>query len=108
LLEIVLEHVIDDMMHSSMNVDVQVADGELIMGDGNMHTEGSISAPYERDGEPGLKYTVVERVLRLLQLLLAHECTRLEIFEYLASYYRVDENATGRVSSSRRADRMLE
>jgi predicted DNA-binding transcriptional regulator YafY len=78
------------------------------MGEGNMLTEGSTMAPDEKVGEPALKYTVVERVFRLLQLLLTNECTRLEIFEHLASYYKVNEGATGRVSSSRRADRMLE
>ncbi len=78
------------------------------MDDGNILPEGSTRASDEKDGEPGLKHTVVERVFRLLQLLLANECTRLEIFEHLASYYRVDENVTGRASSSRRADRMLE
>jgi hypothetical protein len=91
-----------------MNVDVEVAQGELIMGEGDMLTEGSTVAPDEIVDESGLKYTVVERVLRLLQLLLVHECTRVEIFEHLASYYRVEENTTGMVSSSRRADRMLE
>jgi predicted DNA-binding transcriptional regulator YafY len=68
----------------------------------------SSTTPDEKNSDPGLKYRVVERILRLLQLLLANECTRLEIFERLASYYRVDENVMGRVSSSRRADRMLE
>ena len=62
----------------------------------------------ENEGGTDLKHTVVERVFRLLQLLLVNECTRLEIFEHLASYYRVGENVTGRASSSRRADRMLE
>jgi hypothetical protein len=96
------------MEQSSMNVGVQVADGELIMGDGIIFPKGSKRASDEKDGEPGLKYRVVERVFRLLQLLLVNECTRLEIFERLASYYRVDEHITGRVSSSRHADRMLE
>ena len=91
-----------------MNVEVEVAEGELIMGEGNIFMEGSTGASDEKDGEPDLKYRVVERVLRLLQLLLAHECTRMEIFEHLASYYKVDEGGTGKVSSSRRADRMLE
>jgi predicted DNA-binding transcriptional regulator YafY len=91
-----------------MNVGTQVAEGELIMGDGNIFPNSSTRASDEEDGEPDLKHRVVERVFRLLQLLLVNECTRLEIFELLASYYRVDENVSGRVSSSRRADRMLE
>jgi predicted DNA-binding transcriptional regulator YafY len=78
------------------------------MDEGNILLEGSKVASDEKDSDPALKYRVVERILRLLQLLLAHECTRLEIFEHLAAYYRVDESVTGRVSSSRRADRMLE
>ena len=80
----------------------------MSMDDGNILSDGSKVAPNEKDSGHGLKYRVVERVLRLLQLLLANECTRLEIFERLGSYYRVDENVTGRVSSSRRAVRMLE
>ena len=78
------------------------------MDGGNIPPKGSIVAPDEEDGETGLKYRVVERVFRLLQLLLVKECTRPEIFERLASYYRVDEHVTGGVSSSRRAGRMLE
>src|SRR6266480_4948954 len=78
------------------------------MGDGNIDHEDSTVASDEKDGGPGLKYTVVERVFRLLQLLLVHECTRVEIFEHLAAYYKVDEGATSGVSFSRRADRKLE
>ena len=73
-----------------------------------MHSDASMITPEEKDGEIGPKYLMVERVFHLLQLLLVNECTRLEIFEHLASYYRVDEHVTGRVSSSQRADRMLE
>jgi hypothetical protein len=43
-----------------------------------------------------------------LQLLLAIECTRKEIFERLALYNNVDDIAPGRATSSRRADRMFE
>jgi hypothetical protein len=58
------------MVQSSMNVEVQMSEGDLIMGEGNMLTEGSIGGSDEKDGEAGLKYRVVERVFRLLQLLL--------------------------------------
>ena len=68
----------------------------------------SRSTPDEKDNGIGPKHTTVERVLRLLLLLLVNECTRLEIFERLAPYYKVDDNFTGRDSSSRRADRMFE
>jgi len=78
------------------------------MDDGNILPDGSIRASDEEHNEPGVQHTVLERVFRLLQLLLVNECTRLEIFEHLASYYRVGENVTGRASSSRRADRMLD
>ncbi len=53
------------------------------MGDGNILPNSATKGSDEKDGEPGLKYTVVERVLHLTQLLLVHECTRLEIFEHL-------------------------
>jgi hypothetical protein len=46
----VLAHVIDGMAKSSMNVGVQVAEGELIMGDGNILPEGSTVASDEEDG----------------------------------------------------------
>ena len=68
----------------------------------------STSTPDEKDNGIGPKHTAVERVLRLLLLLLVNECTGLEIFERLAPYYNVNDNVTGRVSSSRRADRMFE
>jgi predicted DNA-binding transcriptional regulator YafY len=73
-----------------------------------IHPDDSTTTPDEKDDGIGPKYTEVGRILRLLQLLLANECTRLEIFEQLASYYNVDDIATGRESSSRRADRMFE
>ena len=73
-----------------MNVEVRVAEGELIMGDGKILPDGSTRASDEKDGEPSMKHTVVERVFRLLQLLLFNECTRLEIFEQLASYSTIE------------------
>ena len=68
----------------------------------------STTIPDENEGETDPRHTVVERVLRLLLLMAANEYTRLEIFERLASYYKVDNIATSRDSSSRRADRMFE
>ncbi len=74
----------------------------------HIHPDISTTIPDENEGETDLKHTVVERVLRLLLLLAANECTRLEIFERLAPYYKVDNIATSSDSSSRRADRMVE
>ena len=57
------------------------------MGDGNILQNGSTMGTVEKDGKAGLRHTVLERVFRLLQLLLINECTRLEIFEHLTSDY---------------------
>ena len=73
-----------------------------------IHPDNSTTTLDEKDNGIGPKYSEVGRILLLLQLLLANECTRLEIFEQLASYYNVNDIATGRESSSRRADRMFE
>ena len=102
--------VIPGMVQSSRNVGVQVAEGEFMMDIDNdrIHPDDSTTTPDEKDDGIGPKYTEVGRILRLLQLLLANECTRLEIIEQLASYYKVDNMATSRGSSSRRADRMFE
>jgi len=78
------------------------------MGNENFLPHNAKNGVGEKDGIHDLKYTLAERVMRLLQLLLVRDCTRLEIFEYLAPYYRVGEYAAGEVSSSKRADRMLE
>ena len=69
-----------------------------------LYPDISITTPDENEGGTDLRHTIVERVLRLLLLMTVNEYTRLEIFERLAPYYRVDEKVTGRVSSSRRAD----
>ncbi len=74
----------------------------------NIFPNGSTAVSDENEGGTGLKHTAVKRVFHLLQLLLANECTRLEIFERLGSYYNVDDIATGSDSSARRADRMFE
>ena len=73
-----------------------------------LHTDISKTITDENKGEPVMQHTVAERVFRLLQLLMVNECTRLEIFEHLASYYRAGENVAGKASSSRRAARMLQ
>jgi predicted DNA-binding transcriptional regulator YafY len=86
----------------------QVAEGEYIMDTDPIHADISTSTPDENKGGTDLKRTAVERVLRLLLLLAANECTRLEIFERLALYYKVDDITIARESSSRRADRMFE
>src|SRR5258708_29450898 len=62
-------------------------------------------SPDENESGTGLKHTALERVLRLLHLLVANECTRKEIFARLAPYYNVVMDVG---SSSRRAGRMFE
>jgi len=47
----VLVDVIDGMAQSSMTVDVQVAERELIIGDGNILPEGSTVASDEKDSD---------------------------------------------------------
>src|SRR5437660_4171672 len=56
----------------------------------------------------GLKHESAERILRLLQLLTANECTRKDVFERLAFYYKIDDAAPVELTTSRRADRMFE
>jgi hypothetical protein len=73
-----------------------------------IHPDISTTTPDENEGGTDLKRTAIERVLRLLLLLAANECTRLEIFERLALYYNVDNTTIDSDSSSRRADRMFE
>ena len=52
----------------------------------HIHPDDSTTTLDEKDNGIGPKYSEVGRILLLLQLLLANECTRLEIFEQLASY----------------------
>ncbi len=54
-----------------------------------------------------LKGESTKRIFHLLRLLLVNQCTRQEIFEHLASYYKIDDDAKG-LDFSRRADRMFE
>jgi|SRR6266487_1539885 len=56
----------------------------------------------------GLKHESAERIFRLLQFLMANECTRKDVFERLAFYYKVDTAASSESNHSRRADRMFE
>ena len=56
-----------------------------------------------------LKHESAERIVNLLSFLFANrDCTRKEIFEHLASPYRIDKAAPLEQSTSRRADRMFE
>ncbi|GCF10205.1 helix-turn-helix transcriptional regulator [Dictyobacter arantiisoli] len=51
----------------------------------------------------------VERIFRLLQFLLANECTRYDVFDHLASYYKTNSPASQQSSSSSRsADKLFE
>lgn len=57
---------------------------------------------------PTPKQDSAERIFRLLQFLLANECTRKDIFERLAFYYKIDPEASKEKSNSRKADKMFE
>jgi predicted DNA-binding transcriptional regulator YafY len=54
-----------------------------------------------------LKLEAAERILRLLQFLLANKCTRRDIFEHLSLYYKIDPLATHQ-PIPKSADRMFE
>lgn len=54
------------------------------------------------------KHDSAERIFRLLQFLLANECTRQDIFERLAFYYKIDPASSKERISSRKADKMFE
>jgi predicted DNA-binding transcriptional regulator YafY len=57
----------------------------------------------------GLKHESAERIFHLLQFLMANECTRKDVFERLAFYYKVDNTAaSSEHNHSRRVDRMFE
>ncbi len=58
------------------------------------------------NGSP--KHESAERIFRLLQFLIANECTRQEIFEHLASYYKIEAVVPGVPAVSRSANRMFE
>jgi predicted DNA-binding transcriptional regulator YafY len=61
------------------------------------------------DGNPtnSLKLEAAERILRLLQFLLANECTRRDVFDHLALYYKIDRVAAHQ-PIPRSADKMFE
>jgi hypothetical protein len=70
-----------------------------------LHDHNAIDVPTnissdENEDRADLKHTSIKRIFRLLQLLLANECTRQEIFERLAPYYKIDNVAVDRDSSS--------
>ncbi len=73
----------------------------------SIHPDASTTTLNENEGSTGLKHPALQRVLRLVSLLAANQCTRQEIFEHLASYYKIDDDAKG-LDFSRRADRMFE
>lgn len=56
----------------------------------------------------GLKQESAKRIFQLLQFLLANECTRKDVFERLACYYRMDTAEADGQNASRRANRMFE
>jgi predicted DNA-binding transcriptional regulator YafY len=56
----------------------------------------------------GPKQDSTERIFRLLQFLLANECTRQDVFERLAFYYKIDPEALNENGVSRKADKMFE
>ncbi len=56
----------------------------------------------------GPRYETTERILRLLHLLTANDCSRDDIFERLKDYYRIGESDDPRVKApSQRAGKML-
>ncbi len=55
-----------------------------------------------------LKHESAKRIFRLLQFLVANECTRNDVFDHLASYYKIDETLQTEGSRSRRTERMFE
>lgn len=62
----------------------------------------------EAPANSGLKHESAERIFRLLQFLAVNECTRKDVFERLAFYYKIDSAVPVEHTVSRRADRMFE
>lgn len=80
-----------------------------------MKDENNPDSPREDEGVNNnrvatseLKHESAERIFQLLQFLLANECTRKDVFERLASYYKIDAADGAEQNTSRRADRMFE
>src|SRR5258708_13030355 len=109
--------------HSSRNVGVGVDKGVLRMDTEHIHpriiknkrtlhdhnaidVSTNISSD-ENEDRTDLKHTSIKRIFRLLQFLLANECTRQEIFARLAPYYKINNVAVDRDSSSRSTGRMF-
>src|SRR5258708_1790095 len=67
----------------------------------------NISADENKD-RTAMKHTSIKRIFRLLQFLLANKCTSQEILARLGPYYKIDNVAVDRDSSSRSAGRMFE
>ncbi len=77
------------------------------MPDKNVSHYSDDEPPHEEVASSGLKLESAERIFRLLQLLLANECTRRDVFEHLALYYKLDR-AILEQDIPRRADKMFE
>lgn len=56
----------------------------------------------------GLKHESAERIFRLLQFLSANTCTRQEVFEHLATYYRMEGEQATDMAAQKRSNRMFE
>lgn len=56
----------------------------------------------------GLRLSAAERIFRLLQFLMANECTRRDVFEYLGLYYNIDPVGVLDERAARNAGRMFE
>jgi hypothetical protein len=68
---------------------------------------------HERIGRSNFpRHENVERIFQLLQLLLANECTRQDVFEHLADYYKIkhlpSDFTVEKISTSRSADKQFE
>lgn len=60
------------------------------------------------DEHGGSKNEATKRILHLLRLLSANDCTRKDIFEHLAEHYRVGTSEGTESATSRRANKMFE
>ncbi len=56
----------------------------------------------------GSKNEATKRILHLLRLLTANDCTRKDIFEHMAEHYRVGASEGTESATSRRASKMFE
>jgi len=106
-------------MRPGMNAEFETdrkEDALLDKNNANSDTQQQTSILHEDDEKfmalssiGGLKHESAERIFRLLQFLTANECTRKDVFEHLALYYKIDGAApTAALTTSRRTDRMFE